>query len=233
MAERESPRSDEHLQARAGLLNQKYFQGALTWNSICYSARQEHRRGSCSFHAKTIRISERLAKYPQWVEDYVIVHELAHLKRHDIALGYVIAGLHILHWFNPLVWLAFHRMRVDRELACDALALSYAQEEESRPYGRTIIKLLESFGGSAWAPSLAGTVENKNQMKERISMIAEFRSTNRGPALAGVLFIGLGLITLTDAQTGGTPPAEEAAALSPMTSAPVWERAVYRYCGMV
>ncbi|MDD4653391.1 MAG: M48 family metallopeptidase [Methanothrix sp.] len=79
MAEREYPRSDEHLQARASLLNQKYFCGTLNWNSICYSPRQEHRRGSCSVNARTIRISERLAKYPQWVEDYVIVHELAHL----------------------------------------------------------------------------------------------------------------------------------------------------------
>src|SRR5664279_5583678 len=93
-------------------------------------------------------------------------------------------------------------MRVDRELACDALALSYAKEEENQPYGRTIIKLLEGFGCSAWAPSMAGTVENKNQMKERISMIAKFRKTSRGPALAGVLFIILGLVTLTDAQTG-------------------------------
>jgi hypothetical protein len=98
-------------------------------------------------------------------------------------------------------------MRVDRELACDALALSYAKDEENQPYGRTIIKLLEGFGCSAWAPSLAGTVENKNQMKERISMIAKFRKTSHGPALAGVLFIGLGLVTLTDAQTSGKPSA--------------------------
>jgi hypothetical protein len=94
-------------------------------------------------------------------------------------------------------------MRVDRELACDALALSYAKEEENQPYGRTIIKLLEGFGCSTWAPSMAGTVEHRNQMKERINMIAKFRSTNQWPALAGVLFVALGLVTLTDAQTSG------------------------------
>ncbi len=142
---------------------------------------------------------------------YVFLHELSHIKRQDILTGWLMTALQILHWFNPLVWLAFHRMRVDRELACDALALSYAKEEENQPYGRTIIKLLESFGGSAWAPSLAGTVENKNQMKERISMIAKFRRTNRVPALAGALFIGLGLVTLTDAQTDGKDSAQGAA----------------------
>jgi beta-lactamase regulating signal transducer with metallopeptidase domain len=142
---------------------------------------------------------------------YVFLHELSHIKRQDILTGWLMTALQILHWFNPLVWLAFHRMRVDRELACDALALSYAKEEENQPYGRTIIKLLEGFGCSTWAPSMAGTVENKNQMKERISMIAKFRKTSHGPALAGVLFIALGLVTLTDAQTGGKSAAPEAA----------------------
>jgi len=135
---------------------------------------------------------------------YVFLHELSHIKRHDILIGWLMTGLQILHWFNPLVWLAFHRMRVDRELACDALALSYAREDENQPYGRTIIKLLESFGRSAWVPSLAGTVENKNQMKERIAMIATFKKTNRGLALAVVLFASLGLVTLTDAQPAGS-----------------------------
>jgi len=106
--------------------------------------------------------------------------------------------------------LAFHRMRVDRELACDALALSHAKEAENQPYGRTIIKLLESFGCSAWAPSLAGTLESKNQMKERIRMIAKFKKTKRGPVLAASLFAGLGLLTLTDAQPGqGAKGAEQ------------------------
>ena len=102
-------------------------------------------------------------------------------------------------------------MRVDRELACDALALSYAGEEQNQPYGRTIIKLLEGFGGSAWAPSLAGTIENKNQMRERISMIAKFSRAKQMPALAGVLFIGLGLVTLTDAQPEGQGSQQTAA----------------------
>ena len=115
----------------------------------------------------------------------MFLHELSHIKRRDILTGWLMTALQILHWFNPLVWLAFHRMRVDRELACDALALSYAKEEENQPYGRTIIKLLEGFGCSTWAPSMAGTVENKNQMKERISMIAKFRQHESGAHAGG------------------------------------------------
>ncbi len=74
-----SPKDDDHLRQRAGQLNRKYFGGSLTWNSIRYSTRQEKRRGSCNCTTRTILISQKLASLPQWVEDYVIVHELAHL----------------------------------------------------------------------------------------------------------------------------------------------------------
>jgi len=37
-------------------------------------------------------------------------------------------AVQIAHWFNPVIWFAFCRMRADRELACDALALSLVKE---------------------------------------------------------------------------------------------------------
>jgi len=134
---------------------------------------------------------------------FVFLHELGHVKRHDILLGWLMALLQVLHWFNPLVWVAFARMRVDRELACDAVALSYTDDHEYKGYGRTVIKLLEHFGDSLRAPSLAGIVEDRKQMKERITMIAKFQKTDRGLALAVCLFAGLALVTLTDAQNVG------------------------------
>lgn len=136
---------------------------------------------------------------------FVFLHELGHIKRHDILLGWLMAALQVLHWFNPLVWLAFARMRVDRELACDAVALSYTDDHEYRPYGLTIVKLLEHFGDSLRAPSLAGIVEDGQQMKERITMIAKFRKTDRGLLLAICLFAGLAVVTLTDAQNARNP----------------------------
>ncbi len=136
---------------------------------------------------------------------HVFLHELAHIKRLDILTGWVTLGLQIIHWFNPLVWLAFHRLRVDRELACDALALSYARTGENESYGLTIVKLLEGFGQSVSGPSLAGILEDKQQIKERISMIAKFHKADRGLVLAIALLGGLTLITMTDAQNQTQP----------------------------
>jgi predicted metal-dependent hydrolase len=46
---------------------------------IEWSNRQNTRWGSTTRGTRHIRISSRLATYPRWVVDYVVVHELAHL----------------------------------------------------------------------------------------------------------------------------------------------------------
>jgi len=79
MEQRMGPRNDGHLERRAEHLNQKYFDGALSWKAIGYSERQMKRFGSCTIEDETIRISSRMRETPQWVEDYVVLHELAHL----------------------------------------------------------------------------------------------------------------------------------------------------------
>jgi predicted metal-dependent hydrolase len=70
---------DGDLEKRAVDLNQRYFGGKLTWESIRWVTNQEKRYGSCTPSDRTIRISHRIAQTPAFVLDYVIVHELAHL----------------------------------------------------------------------------------------------------------------------------------------------------------
>jgi TPR repeat protein len=59
---------------------------------------------------------------------------------------------------------------------------------------------------TAWAPNLAGILENKKHMKEKICMIAKFNKTDRGLVLAASLFASLALVTLTDAQNSDNAP---------------------------
>ncbi len=108
---------------------------------------------------------------------FVFLHELAHLKRGDIFFNWIFTVLSILHWFNPVVWLALKRFHADRELATDALALAYLDEEERRQYGHTILKLLEHFSRPVQIPALAGILESREDMKRRILWIAAFQRT--------------------------------------------------------
>ncbi|MCL4181535.1 MAG: PD40 domain-containing protein [Verrucomicrobia bacterium] len=132
---------------------------------------------------------------------HVFLHELSHVRRGDVPANWLMALVQIAHWFNPVIWFAFSRMRVDRELACDALALSVVKEQENQRYGQTIVKLLEGFVRPAAVPGLVGILETPHQMKRRMSMIAKFKKANRWPVVAVAAFAGLGLIALTDAQT--------------------------------
>ena len=68
------------LQRRAQELNQRYFHGELKIRKIEYVTNQEKRLGSCTASRGTIRISHRMAELPKWVVDYILVHEIAHLK---------------------------------------------------------------------------------------------------------------------------------------------------------
>jgi beta-lactamase regulating signal transducer with metallopeptidase domain len=131
---------------------------------------------------------------------YVFIHELAHLKQRDIYLGWLMALLHVVHWFNPFMWFAFGRMRADREMACDRLAISTMGPDEPPEYGRTIVSLLESFSQARYLPSVAGILEDTCQMERRIKMIADYKKTPR-PRWAGamLLLVALAFIVLTNA----------------------------------
>lgn len=141
----------------------------------------------------------------------VFLHELAHLRRRDIAVNWLTTILQILHWFNPLLWLAFHRMRADSELACDARALSVAREGEQRAYGQTIIKLLEGATRSSVLPGVVGILEEQSQMKHRIRMIARFRPSRGRAGVAALAAVVLGWVCLTDAPAAKTGEAKATA----------------------
>ena len=72
-------KTPEILKEETNRLNNQYFSGRLEISSIEYSPNQDRIFGSCNHRTKTIRISYRLKKMPDWVRNYVIVHELAHL----------------------------------------------------------------------------------------------------------------------------------------------------------
>lgn len=71
---------------------------------------------------------------------YVIAHEKAHIRRRDHwwkAIGF---ALLIVHWFNPLVWLAYRLLCRDIELACDESVIGYLGKEERAEYAGALLR---------------------------------------------------------------------------------------------
>ncbi|HWU33266.1 MAG TPA: M48 family metallopeptidase [Marmoricola sp.] len=71
--------SDTQLMNRARELSEQYLDGQATPKSIRWVDTMTTRWASCSTGSREIRVSDRLQAMPEWVLDYVVFHELAHL----------------------------------------------------------------------------------------------------------------------------------------------------------
>ncbi|EIE97763.1 putative metal-dependent hydrolase [Saccharomonospora glauca K62] len=72
--------SDEALLLRCTQLSRRYLDGTAQPASVRWVPPMRTRWASCTPADRTIRVSERLRDVPSWVLDYVLVHELAHLR---------------------------------------------------------------------------------------------------------------------------------------------------------
>lgn len=70
----------------------------------------------------------------------VISHELAHIKRRDLAWEWLFVALEGIFFFHPLVWLMRREHRMAQEIACDEIALRAAQTSLGQ-YGRMLLDL--------------------------------------------------------------------------------------------
>ncbi|WP_242235572.1 M56 family metallopeptidase [Bacillus cereus group sp. BfR-BA-01316] len=132
---------------------------------------------------------------------YIFHHELAHIKRRDVGVNWLMHGLLILNWFNPILWYAYACMREDQELACDAFALTFIDSEEQIAYGHTVISLLEHYSSYYQVPGLANLSRNRRTLKRRILMIKKFKKNSyRWSAFGVVAFIAVSSFSLLNAR---------------------------------
>ena len=147
----------------------------------------------------------------------VLLHELGHQRRHDVAINWMLCLLLAVHWFNPLVWWAFRRSRIEAERATDEWVLHRDRAGRPADYGETLIRLLESVSGKERRfPGVVGVLESRRSLRSRIESISRFRGKRSRwvGAFSILLLLGLGAIGLTQ------PPKEEGA----ITTKPLVER---------
>ncbi len=123
------------------------------------------------------------ANFNEWLTldeiKYIFLHELNHYKSKDIATNYLIVIFQIIYWFNPLVWIAFRKMRLDREIACDHAVLSSLDEKCHRQYGLTIINFIDKVSSQRNVKLANQFNGSKKQIKSRIKRIASFTKESK------------------------------------------------------
>ena len=131
---------------------------------------------------------------------YIFAHELAHWRKGDLVINWLAAFAGALHWFNPLAWLALRRMLADREIVRDAGVVRGEGRAGRLRYGRTLIKILETFQPARLSPGAAPAFNHKPEIRRRIVMIAKTTWNSRlAGAFCLLLAACLGTATFTTA----------------------------------
>ena len=107
----------------------------------------------------------------------VLCHERVHLQRRDYLFKPAALLICCVHWFNPLVWLAFYLMNMDCEMSCDEKVVKLLGEESKKIYSYT---LLEEVSGGEWKRYRGGSICAllsfvEDHVKNRIRHVLDYR----------------------------------------------------------
>ncbi|MDR7869375.1 MAG: M56 family metallopeptidase [Tissierellaceae bacterium] len=139
---------------------------------------------------------------------YIIKHEQTHIKRKDHIIKFVAFLIVTIHWFNPMVWIAFYLMGEDMELSCDESVIKKMGYEIKRDYSNSLLSLSigrRIVGGS---PIAFG----ENNTKSRIKNILNYKQPKFVVVIvviAIIVALGIGLLSNPPSSTTNNSPNEE------------------------
>lgn len=125
---------------------------------------------------------------------YILDHERTHLKRGDHIYKLFAFLILAVHWFNPLVWVAYRLVCKDIEMACDERVVRALTLEQRRAYSLALLDCSVSRAPFAACPVAFGEIS----VKERVKSVMRYRKPSFWLSLAGaaaVLFVGVCLLT--------------------------------------
>lgn len=127
---------------------------------------------------------------------YVVLHEQTHIKRFDHITRIAAFAILALHWYNPLVWVAYKLMTRDMEMSCDERVLKTLGEQQKKDYGMTLVTIGATKRFITTAPLSFG----ENGVEERVVNILKFKKAKViVTVLCVILCVAAGIVCLTNA----------------------------------
>jgi len=136
----------------------------------------------------------------------VLLHELAHVRRHDLA-GHTLGRLACaFYWFHPLVWSAAKQLRNESERACDDLALACGAR--ATDYAEHLLDIVTSVRGDA-TPSVALAMARRKEFEGRMLAILDPELRHVSPSRKQSLAL-IGSLAMIAIVVGAAAPAPRA-----------------------
>jgi len=119
-------------------------------------------------------------EWPTALRRYVLIHELAHVKRRDVLQHLISSVATALYWFHPLAWYGMRRMRLEREIACDDCVLMAG--EHPCDYAAELVGIARRLHGitTPWAVCMTGGSTLEGRVRSMLD-----RARSHGPLSAG------------------------------------------------
>lgn len=137
--------------------------------------------------------------------EVVLLHELTHLRRHDLAHKALLFVPCAVHWFNPLVWWMAREAGRTLELCCDARVVRGRDEAFRRRYGTALLHLAAGGRGPVLSTRFGG---GGRLLRARLANL--FQHRRRGAAAAGLVLAAALAVTSLAACEQRLLTAEEA-----------------------
>lgn len=118
---------------------------------------------------------------------YVLEHEKIHVARKDYLVKLISWGAVCLHWFNPLVWIAFVLMERDMEMSCDEAVIRRIGADEKQAYSLALLQLSSGDGGLKSVPVAFG----EGNVKGRIQNVLQWHRRRIVTVVSLVLLLGI------------------------------------------
>ena len=124
----------------------------------------------------------------------VLAHEIAHVRRRDVAAQVAAHIVAALWWFQPLVWMMRRRLRAESEFACDAEAVRSGFRPSE--YAIELVAVARAIGRDARTPSLAISMVRSCDLEERVRAVLNPTAALLGPLSKIALVCALGSVTI-------------------------------------
>ena len=121
--------------------------------------------------------------------DWVLLHELAHVRRCDLLVLGLQRVVQIAWWFHPIAWIANAEAARHRECACDDAATAHLVSGARSPGAKALFEVVAAASGvSVSTPELATLVDQRSQLRRRMMrMLDGGRTFGRGLSMVGAL----------------------------------------------
>jgi len=124
---------------------------------------------------------------------YIHLHEQTHIQRNDHIIKIIAFLIVIMHWFNPLVWIAFMLMSMDMELSCDERVLKNTDSDIKKSYANSLLSLATGRHILNGSPLAFG----EGNVKWRIKNVLNYKKPKFWVIIISILVVivvGIGLL---------------------------------------